>query len=85
MSFTAIGADHAIAHENRTMKILGEIKGITNDINKLDKYFFIAPEINQIIQDFCDAFDIEDYNAKRDEHHELIGNKNLILNKQKNF
>ena len=47
------------------MKVLGEIKGIANDINKLDKYFTIAPEINQIIQDFCEAFDIEDYNAKR--------------------
>ena len=62
--FTAIGADHAIEHENRPMKVLGGIKGIANDINKLDKYFTIAPEINQIIQDFCEAFDIEDYNAK---------------------
>ena len=58
------------------MKVLGGIKGIANDINKLDKYFTIAPEINQIIQDFCEAFDIEDYNGKRDEHHELTGNKN---------
>ena len=52
MPFTAIGADHAIEHENRTMKVFGGIKGIANDINKLDKYFTIAPEINQIIQDF---------------------------------
>ena len=64
MPFTAIGADHAIEYENRTMKVLGEIKGIANGINKLGKYFIIAPEINQIIQDFCEAFDIEDYNAK---------------------
>ena len=76
MPSTVIGADHAIEHQNRIMKVLGGIKGIANDINKLDKYFTIAPEINQIIQDFCEAFDIEDYNGKRDEHHELIGNKN---------
>ena len=76
MPFTAIGADHAIEHENQTMKVLGGIKGIANDINKLDKYFIIVPEVNQIIQDFCEAFDIEDYNDKRDEHHELTGNKN---------
>ena len=76
MPFTAIGADHAIEYENRTMKVLGEIKGIANGINKLGKYFIIAPEINQIIQDFCEAFDIKDYNGKRDEHHELTGNKN---------
>ena len=74
--FTAIGGDHAIEHENRTMKVLGGIKGVANDINKPEKYFTIAPEINQIIQDFCEAFDIEDFNAKRDEHHELTGNKN---------
>ena len=66
MPFTAVGADHAIEHGNRTMKVLGRIKGIVNVINKLDKYFIIAPEINQIIQDFCEAFDIEDCNAKRD-------------------
>ena len=29
--FTAIGADHTIAHENQTMKVLGGIKGIAND------------------------------------------------------
>ena len=57
VSFTAIGADHAIEHENRTMKVLGGIKGIANDINKLDKYFTIAPEINHTIQDFCEAFE----------------------------
>ena len=58
------------------MKVLGGIKGIANGINKLGKYFIIAPEINQIIENFCEAFDIEDYNGKRDEHHELTGNKN---------
>ena len=44
--------------------------------NKRDKYFTIAPEINQIIQDFCETFDMEDYNPGRDEHHEVTGNKN---------
>ena len=58
------------------MKVLGGIKGIVNGINKLDKYFIIAPEVNQIINNCCEAFDIENYNAKIDEHHELTGNKN---------
>ena len=83
--FTAIGADHAFEHGNRTMKVLGGIKDIANGIKKLEKYFIITPEINQIIQDFCEAFNIEDYNAKRDEHHELTGNKNqrITSNAQK--
>ena len=50
--FTAIGADHATEHENRAMKVLGGIKDIANDVSKPDKYFTIAPEINQITQDF---------------------------------
>ena len=78
--FTAIGADHAVEHENRTMKVLCGIKGIANGINKPGKYFIIVPEINQIIQDFCEAFDIEDYNSKRDEHHELTEKKKTTYN-----
>ena len=81
--FTAIGADYAIERENQTMKVLGGIKGVANGINKLDKYFSIGPEINQTIQDFCEAFDIEDYNAKRDEHHDLTGNQRITSNVQK--
>ena len=83
MPSTAIGADHAIEHQNRIMKVLGGIKGTANDINKLDKYFTFAPEINQTIQDFCRAFDIENYNTKRDEHHELTGIKVNESNVQK--
>ena len=29
-------ADHAIEHEDRTMKVLGGIKFLANDINELD-------------------------------------------------
>ena len=72
----AIWADHAIEHESRTMKVLGGIKSIANGINKLGKYFISAPEINQVIQDFCETLDIEDYNGKGDGHHEFPGDKN---------
>ena len=57
MPSTVIGADHSTEHQNRIMKVLGGIKGIANDINKLDKYFTIAPEINHTIPDFCEAFE----------------------------
>ena len=40
--FTATGADHAIEHENRTMKILGGIKGIAKCI-KTWKIFHHCP------------------------------------------
>ena len=72
--FTAIRADHGIEHENRTMKVLGGIKGIANDINKLDKYFTIAPEINHTIQDFCEAFESK-ITTLKELNTELTGNK----------
>ena len=34
--FTAIGADHAIEDENRTMKVLGRIKCIANGIKNVE-------------------------------------------------
>ena len=61
---TVIGVDHAVEYENQSKKVLGGIKCIANDVNKLDKSLIILPEISQIIMDFCEAFDIEDYNTK---------------------
>ena len=36
---SAIGADHTIEHENRAMKVLWRIKGITNNRLVLEKHF----------------------------------------------
>ena len=47
--FSAIGADHAIEHENRSLKVLGGIKGIANNQAALDQYFLIAPEVNIVL------------------------------------
>ena len=74
MPSTVIGADHAIEHQNRIMKVLGGIKGIANDINKLDKYFTIAPEINHTIKDFCEAFESK-ITTLKELNTELTGNK----------
>ena len=74
--FTSIGAYHAIEHEKPSMKVLVRIKGIVNDANNLYKYFIIAPEVNKIIQDFHNIFQIDDQNSKWDENHELTVSKN---------
>ena len=39
--FSAIGIDHAIEQENRAVKVLGGIKGITNN-QLLGEYFLTA-------------------------------------------
>ena len=44
--FTATGNNSEIEQENQSMKVLGRIKGIVNNVNKLGKYFIIAPEIS---------------------------------------
>ena len=49
---SAIGADHAIEHENRAMKVLGGIKSIANNRLVLERYFLIIPEINSIVDEF---------------------------------
>ena len=43
--FTAIGADHAIEHENRTMKVLGGIKGIANGIKNLENISLLPQKL----------------------------------------
>ena len=55
---SAIGAGHAIEHENRAMKVLGEIKSIANDRLELEQYFLIIPEMNSIVHEFCETFNI---------------------------
>ena len=46
VAFTATGTNSEIEQENQSMKVLGRIKGIVNNVNKLGKYFIIAPEIS---------------------------------------
>ena len=46
VAFTATGNNSEIEQENQSMKVLGRIKGIVNNVNKLGKYFIIAPEIS---------------------------------------
>ena len=45
VSFCALGADHALEHINRSMKVTGGLVGITLNANVRDKFFLIAPEL----------------------------------------
>ena len=74
--FSAIGADHGIEQENKSMKILGGIKGIANNQQALDEYFLTAGEMGNIIEDFADVFQIRDSQSHKREHYQLTGSKN---------
>ena len=40
------------------MKVLGGIKGIANNRLALEQYFLIIPEMNSIVDEFCETFNI---------------------------
>ena len=74
--FSAIGADHAIEHENRAMKVLGGITGIANNDSALKRHFLIAADMNIILDNFCSEFNISNKGSKRLEHYQLSGSTN---------
>ena len=48
--FTSISPDQGIEQENRTLKVIGGIVGITQNEKALDKFFLIAPELSKLLQ-----------------------------------
>ena len=46
--FCAIGADHALEHINRSMKVTGGLVGITLNANARTKFFLISPELARL-------------------------------------
>ena len=78
--FSAIGVDHAIEQENRAVKVLGGIKGIAYNQKALDEYFLTVSEMRNIIEDFCEVFNIHSEAPKRTQHYQLTGSKNQRIN-----
>ena len=75
--FTSIGAGHGIGQENRALKVLRGIKGITNSSECLEEYFLSAAEMSNIIADFCEKFGIaEDEAWEQENHYQLSESKN---------
>ena len=46
--FCAIGADHALEHINRAMKVSGGLVGITLNASARTRFFLIAPELARL-------------------------------------
>lgn len=75
--FTSIGADHGIEQENRALKVVGGIWGISHNQQALNEYFLTTAEMGNIVESFCETFGIEeDGSRKRDDHYQLSGSKN---------
>ena len=69
-----MGTDHALEQENKNTKVLGGIRGIANKSTTLDNYFLVSPILNNIVEIFCDYFDVG--KDARKEHYQLHGSTN---------
>ena len=49
--FCALGADEALEHRNRAMKVVGGLVGITQHPHALARYFLTSPELQRITQE----------------------------------
>ena len=69
MSFCAVGADNALEHVNRSMKVSGGLIGITLNPNARTKYFLIAPELARLAEQ---AKEMAGTSSKKGKHHDAI-------------
>ena len=69
VSFCAVGADNALEHVNRSMKVSGGLIGITLNPNARTKYFLIAPELARLAEQ---AKEMAGTSSKKGKHHEAI-------------
>ena len=69
--FYSIGPDHSIEQENRTMKVIGGITGITQKEATLDNFFLIAPELARLVKEFGELNGVS-IKQQRTKHHGLV-------------
>jgi len=69
VSFCAVGADNALEHVNRSMKVSGGSIGITLNPNARTKYFLIAPELARLAEQ---AKEMAGTSSKKGKHHDAI-------------
>ena len=69
-AFCAVGADNALEHLNRKMKVSGGLVGITLNPNARVKFFLIAPELSQL-SDQAKSMAGVSFSGETSHHHAL--------------
>ena len=69
--FVAIGSDHAMEQENKAMKVLGGITGLTQQPAALSRFCLTAPILSELSQEFLQRNNVGTYNRKP--HYQLTG------------
>ena len=67
--FCALGADHALEHINRSMKVTGGLVGNTLNPSARTKFFLIAPELARLAEEAQEMAGLSSKTPKR--HHAL--------------
>jgi hypothetical protein len=85
--FTSIGVDHAIEHVNRSMKVMGGIRGLTQKPGALSRFFLIAPELARLSRE-AESLAGCSY-TNRTKHHNLsnaaVCRQEKMIEKMKQF
>ena len=67
----AIGSGHAMEQENKAMKVLGGITGLTQQPAALSRFCLTAPILSELSQEFLQRNNVGTYNRKH--HYQLTG------------
>ena len=74
--FCAIGPDHAIEHENKTMKVRGSLKSLTEQPAAMARWFLIAPELSRLAAGAEAMLGVQAHSLTH--HHDL---SNAVINR----
>ena len=76
-AFSTIGRDNGIEQENRSLKVLGVVKGILLNKAALHRFSLASPELNRICDEFLERNNVMYYGQKL--HYQLTGSINLRI------
>ena len=76
-SSSFIGADHWTEQENRALKVVGSIKGLTLNKAVLHHFSLVVPELNRICQDILEMNDIT--KSQHTLHYQLTDAMNMRI------
>ena len=71
--FTNLFVDQTLEQLIREVKVAGGITGITQNVDALDRFFLIAPELVKHMKEFRDAYCIDNDKSATKEHYQLSG------------
>lgn len=77
--FTNLFVDQTLEQLIREVKVAGGITGITQNVDALDRFFLIAPELVKHMKEFQDAYCIDNDKSATKEHYQLSGSMEIRM------